>query len=63
MAPEDLHAYNIDELLIDATASLHLFAKTPEEIWIIIRRTTEDDTIQEVNGIQVAIENTVLSTT
>ncbi|WP_371400022.1 Y-family DNA polymerase [Priestia megaterium] len=32
VAPEDFHAYSIDELFIDATASLHLFAKTPEEL-------------------------------
>ncbi|NGY91929.1 hypothetical protein F3K44_18185 [Bacillus megaterium] len=29
MAPEDFHAYSIDELFIDATTSLHLFAETP----------------------------------
>ncbi|MGG4382674.1 damage repair protein [Priestia megaterium] len=32
VAPEDFHAYSIDELFIDATASLHLFARTPEEL-------------------------------
>ncbi|MGF7071183.1 DNA polymerase V [Priestia megaterium] len=32
VAPEDFHAYSIDELFIDATASLHLFAETPEEL-------------------------------
>jgi DNA polymerase V len=32
VAPEDFHAYSIDELFIDATASLHLFAGTPEEL-------------------------------
>ncbi|MDT2048414.1 MULTISPECIES: Y-family DNA polymerase [Priestia] len=32
VAPEDFHAYSIDELFIDVTASLHLFAKTPEEL-------------------------------
>jgi len=32
VAPEDFHAYSIDELFIDATASLHLFAQTPEEL-------------------------------
>ncbi|WP_259345692.1 Y-family DNA polymerase [Priestia aryabhattai] len=32
LAPEDFHAYSIDELFIDATASLHLFAQTPEEL-------------------------------
>lgn len=34
VAPEDFHAYSIDELFIDATASLHLFAQTPEELTI-----------------------------
>ncbi|WP_303984881.1 hypothetical protein [Niallia circulans] len=32
VAPEDFHAYIIDELLIDATASLNLFTETPEEV-------------------------------
>nr|WP_310883686.1 DNA damage repair protein [Priestia megaterium] len=32
VAPEDFHAYSIDELFIDATASLHLFARTSEEL-------------------------------
>ncbi|KWU54160.1 Y-family DNA polymerase [Priestia megaterium] len=32
VAPEDFHAYSVDELFIDATASLHLFARTPEEL-------------------------------
>ncbi|PFI58825.1 damage repair protein, partial [Priestia megaterium] len=32
VAPEDFHAYSIDELFIDATASLHLFARTPEDL-------------------------------
>lgn len=32
VAPEDFHAYSIGELFIDATASLHLFAGTPEEL-------------------------------
>ncbi|MDP9726071.1 DNA polymerase V [Priestia aryabhattai] len=32
VAPEDFRAYSIDELFIDATASLHLFARTPEEL-------------------------------
>jgi DNA polymerase V len=32
VAPEDFHAYSIDELFIDATASLHLFARKPEEL-------------------------------
>ncbi len=32
VAPEDFHAYSIDELFIDSTASLHLFALTPEEL-------------------------------
>ncbi|MCM3644468.1 DNA damage repair protein [Priestia aryabhattai] len=32
VAPEDFHAYSIDELFIDVTASLHLFAKTSEEL-------------------------------
>ncbi|MFP3845717.1 Y-family DNA polymerase [Priestia filamentosa] len=32
VAPEDFHAYSIDEFFIDATASLHLFAQTPEAL-------------------------------
>ncbi|GAB1803120.1 hypothetical protein PMEGAPL103_40130 [Priestia megaterium] len=32
VAPEDFHAYSIDELFIDATASLHLFARTLAEL-------------------------------
>ncbi|KYG33427.1 Y-family DNA polymerase [Priestia endophytica] len=32
VAPEDFHAYSIDELFIDVTASLHLFARTPEAL-------------------------------
>lgn len=32
VAPEGFHAYSIDELFIDATAALHLFARTPEEL-------------------------------
>ena len=32
VAPKDFHAYSIDELFIDVTASLHLFTRTPEEL-------------------------------
>ncbi|MED3992242.1 DNA damage repair protein [Priestia aryabhattai] len=32
VAPKGFDAYSSDELFIDATASLHLFAKTPEEL-------------------------------
>lgn len=32
VAPEDFHAYSIDELFIDAKSSLHLFARIPEEL-------------------------------
>ncbi|MCM3796439.1 damage repair protein, partial [Priestia megaterium] len=32
VAPEDFNAYSIDELFIDGTVSLHLFARTPEEL-------------------------------
>lgn len=32
MAPNDFYAYSIDELFIDATASLHLFARKPEKL-------------------------------
>ncbi|MDP9726009.1 nucleotidyltransferase/DNA polymerase involved in DNA repair [Priestia aryabhattai] len=32
VAPEDFYAYSIDELFIDATASLHLLAETPKEL-------------------------------
>ncbi|MGZ0879644.1 adhesin [Priestia megaterium] len=33
------------------------------QVGLSLDEPTEDDTVQEVNGIQVAIENTVLSTT
>ncbi|GAB6422695.1 Y-family DNA polymerase [Bacillus luti] len=32
VAPQDFHQYSIDELFIDATNSIHLFAKSPREL-------------------------------
>ncbi|MBO5552540.1 MAG: DNA methylase [Lachnospiraceae bacterium] len=44
VAPEDIFAYSVDEVFIDATSYLHIYDMTPHELALRMIRTVQEET-------------------